>query len=1181
MRKRHFLHLSVLIALAVTLQFSVSPTFCQTRVAKSSDSLGDSVKDLKDALKDLKDFLKGKKTDKADEQSTQKTDEQPAPKADAPKADAPKSQPKPSGDVYIAVSEDGSETASGLSANDRLWAKASNMDLSLAADVPEMRISPPLDINKLTHAQYNGAVSAAMEALRGLMGELTPAEEAKFSAKWAPLFGFPTEESITYLNKLNPLLSEFLSLRGAIATAAVEFDAAWEEAVLAASYDSDEGAGEALALAAVQKDNLTALQARMVKIARAVQQLGNPPDPIQAQQQARKRHQAAIQAATGMVPVVKISPAALNGKPNTPYTFTAKMQNVSGNFTLNWVFGDGSVVTGGPVSAKHTYAKAGNYTVRVAIYDAKKSKITEASAKVNIAATAEAKATAWVLTDKKTEKTGSLTSYYEQSTVKWEVSPPVVECKHHKDGKLWSHYRYTWDEPPTRLVPGQKITLNTSLKGLPNAGYFVRPMDTAELMMTVVVDQFNQNELLGKAFAQLHNVAVKDDPNLERREKAEFTVPSIVYSKNGEIKITVSASMAGENNRAIYLYKPGTDDSPPPAVSASPTEGDTPEKTTDKTSEKASQETIDFHKSNIIIIEGHLAKDRAELAKETDPARRAALEFRILQGISDAQAEKDIIVSLESGRFVHTRTAFDDYAHAQFIQNIRENQLEMESFQRASAALYRLAGMLPPGEAWEYQDYIDKHLTMEAKTKMDKATVDKIASALNHKVQGHFQGLAAKSEEEAAWANFGLEAAENIKAGADTGMMVCSVFGGRPVYVAYQATTGYIEGGPVEAVLKSASAFGTAAHTSVEAFRGYQEGGLKGAVKSGAKAYIMSKAFEYGASKLMSGAKPATQRPTVKEQFELARFKQARSDGESLVKSFQRAQREMALAAKAGKSSQDLIRMQADLRDKAAAINSSPHAKNFLKYKGDYQVQSAYNVHMKAVHADVEAKFHTAMSQQGWNRQQLVEFRNSCSSGSVGMDSDFGLRELAGTPLLKNGQRSTLFSWQTDAQKAWAQAYKETTRRSASMSWENITTSVHAESYKDLAWLGTDKSAVTAAWGQQAADVTRYKSWHTLNDKSLSRMEKLQEVSRGTAKDINTKLQPILNNARPSSPASVESLKQAKSHWQKVHTTLEAFGNNTIDPITAERRIRELTGGKSIPQVVEDMGALMEGLLKG
>ena len=47
-----------------------------------------------------------------------------------------------------------------------------------------------------------------------------------------------------------------------------------------------------------------------------------------------------------------------------------------------------------------------------------------------------------------------------------------------------------------------------------------------------------------------------------------------------------------------------------------------------------------------------------------------------------------------------------------------------------------------------------------------------------------------------------------------------------------------------------------------------------------------------------------------------------------------------------------------------------------------------------------------------------------------------------------------------------------------------------------------------------------------------------------------------------------------------MQCVLTAFGKNDMDPITATRRIRELTGGKSIPEVVDQMATLMESLAK-
>jgi hypothetical protein len=154
---------------------------------------------------------------------------------------------------------------------------------------------------------------------------------------------------------------------------------------------------------------------------------------------------------------------------------------------------------------------------------------------------------------------------------------------------------------------------------------------------------------------------------------------------------------------------------------------------------------------------------------------------------------------------------------------------------------------------------------------------------------------------------------------------------------------------------------------------------------------------------------------------------------------------------------------------------------------------------------------------------------------------------------------------------------------------EGITTSSHPEAYKDLLWLGNDKSLVNAAWAGQAGDVTRYKAMHLLNkgDPSTAYFTKLQEVARGTAKDMESKLAPLLKQAKPvanpgpKSLMSEEALTNAKAHWGEVQSILQDFGRNDLDPLTATRRIRELTGGKSIPEVVDEMATLMESLAKG
>src|SRR5690606_35768340 len=169
--------------------------------------------------------------------------------------------------------------------------------------------------------------------------------------------------------------------------------------------------------------------------------------------------------------------------------------------------------------------------------------------------------------------------------------------------------------------------------------------------------------------------------------------------------------------------------------------------------------------------------------------------------------------------------------------------------------------------------------------------------------------------------------------------------------------------------------------------------------------------------------------------------------------------------------------------------------------------------------------------------------------GSVGMDYDIGLDETAMKSLTKNGEPAMLYNWQNDAQQSWNDAYAKVTGKSAPQAWESVTTSKHAESYRDKAWLGADKSRVSKAWGQQAADVTLYKTSHMMHDaEGLGYFERLQEVSRGAAKDFDTKVTPMLDRIKPGA-GSVDSFKASRAHWEQISKVMSDFGKNNIDPI--------------------------------
>jgi molecular chaperone DnaK (HSP70) len=76
---------------------------------------------------------------------------------------------------------------------------------------------------------------------------------------------------------------------------------------------------------------------------------------------------------------------------------------------------------------------------------------------------------------------------------------------------------------------------------------------------------------------------------------------------------------------------------------------------------------------------------------------------------------------------------------------------------------------------------------------------------------------------------------------------------------------------------------------------------------------------------------------------------------------------------------------------------------------------------------------------------------------------------------------------------------------------------------------------------------------------------------------MKTKLDPVLANAKTSSPADEEALRQARAYWKQVQEVMEDFGSNRIGPITAKQKLYQLTGKESIQEVIDEMGVTMQG----
>src|SRR3990172_7411706 len=202
--------------------------------------------------------------------------------------------------VCLSVSASAAATA-GRQAD----APAAGFDPS---SVQPAQMAPLPNLASLTSAQYCGAVSMAMEGMRLVYGDMTEEEEAKFEAKWQPLFAHPSEEVIAYLNNLNPLFTEFIGVRTALNDAGEAFDAAQLEVAAAVAIGEPNAVQEAVESARLYVAMMKSLSARMNDLTEQILTLGDPPNAQDLRARARKQHEDAFKAFETPAGMLAISP---------------------------------------------------------------------------------------------------------------------------------------------------------------------------------------------------------------------------------------------------------------------------------------------------------------------------------------------------------------------------------------------------------------------------------------------------------------------------------------------------------------------------------------------------------------------------------------------------------------------------------------------------------------------------------------------------------------------------------------------------------------------------------------------------------------------------------------------------------------------------------------------------------
>lgn len=1092
---------------------------------------------------------------------------------------------------------------------------ASNVE---PAALPPMKSAPFLDINALTPTQWDGAVAAAMEGMRMVYGPMSEAEEESFRKTWGVLRQFPSQEAVDYLNKFNPLLGEFLSLRGAVAEAGARLEEAMEQIAWAAEADDPALAMEGVTLARQHRNTILSCQKRLDEVVAELVALGNPPDGKTLMTEGQQQYKGA-----------KDFLRALVEQPGPEGEWVGYITYPKGFVVL-----DGEIIKSQP-SHFLIYAgtEPGEYhgiALDTGDYDEKEYKFVEGL---------------------DLEEIGIL-SGIQGDTLNHSYTD--------EDGDTWIVYaqRYTGGAYPDFPEVSQQVFEEARVKNdrekaerLENAG---KTGDAEETLKEVIgagighsLSDWGIQEALAhyRTREAFHAAAVKwlamagemADSEEGRLRQFDALVAGGAPQQVAKAPIPKQPSQAEkqEEEKPAEAQEPaaaiGPDDTPLHIVDDQPAEE----------RRVIDQEAIEFHSANVAIIQSNMDKDIEEIAKETNPDRRHDLEMRVLNAKANLQSEQDRIETLKTGVIVHTRSEWDDFARSQFIQNIAADQRKMEKVDRAMKKALSMADTLPYDKAEKVREIVSKGFSPEVMTATDTAKASEVIKDVYAVTTEHWEGEKKKADADAEWADTCLQTAETTKSVADKSLFLLSFAGGPAVNRVYQGAVGYIEGGPKEAFLRVGGSYNQLTGVAVDAYRGFEaavesgggwEEGFKGAGWEVAKGIAMDKAMGfvargvsrgYGAVKGLKGAdapdapkaskgkageanaqvsggatkpKPSTvpddgfNRPLT--EAELKGYKAGVVEGRKRVNSYKSTFKKLQTARKEKAPPSEIKKILRELDERSALIHSSPQAKMIMKShqrnpKNKEMVKRFVNS-MDRVHNRVQKRFHEKMDAE-WDHEGLAPIRNAGSGKSVNTDYDIARQvkfDENGLPIppMKNGRPVPESLWQVEAQKKWNESYKEITGQNPERSWETVTTGGHSEAYKDLALI--EKNGVlraNKAWAGQTSDVNQFKGDHLRRkDQPFTRIEKHVEIARSTSKECQKRLLPLMEAKTPpkTDKANYEAFMKHKNYWEKMNKIMEDMGSGRLDPLEGDRRIRLLSGGKSSLEVTHDLRNFLESLIK-
>jgi hypothetical protein len=1062
----------------------------------------------------------------------------------------------------------------------------------LSPGAEEITISQIPDINSISKLTYNSAVSSAFEALRLLYGTMPDAEYKEFESVWTPLFDYPDQKVIDYLNQLNPLILQFLSLRESYTRIIADM----QLLLLDASYAVEAGekaAWESIIYEAkINSLPLTSLENGMKNLAHKIEKLGNPPNPNEAKCDAVKRYKKML------TPEEQVCDSELTGiwigysEGYEGYEFYEKQAEcmVIYEMPMENPFSDNLIC------ATEIYTLA-EEDLRIHTCDCDKPVIGEFfyfDLEKSISA------------DKNTlELTVDGVHFYFKRATDQVLSPGtgldearVAELSSKVDA--WERQLKSMDSFNNRdeyeILERQKESCKSVIKRL---RYKQKMIPLFHAVAKAWLDDL-----------PLSLTKWRPTPGGDERVKL-FT--ELINGRHGEQK-------PSEDEGAKVV----SDDSQS-------------NKAAEEIEIQSRQEAIEFHSEIINVIRTTIEKDineRNEIQVQMQQAktpnefkahedRLKSIEMSIINKESNLQAEQDLIDSYKSGQLVHNRTVFDDVARNQFIQNIKENSSRMDATRRIAERIERQIKLLPEDLRAETRARVLKNLDAKVIGSGDIDQAKKMADAINEQVQGYAEydhALAKEAEVNAEENKFYSDLAIMAVGAVSTGFAsvalaetygagtAITLYGTKLLGAIYGGTTGLVAGGPKEGISQAVSYWSPMGNSMVQFVDGYQNTGGKdmgdkiwnGVVNAGS-GYMMGKAFEVGTKIAVKGSfavlgkesilfKPMVQSSAdrSKSVLDAMRTTQKSLNTADEIATYQKLEAELALLK--GKdpilNKTQISAKEQELQKLAAGLNASYDAKWSLKYIQDPLTRAKFDRRVQKNYAEMIPNMIKALESKGYVMKDIefIQFRNHNSGGSSSMDLDLG-------PVIRGSKREPLFIakkggtivdkevFMNDAQKAMNDEYFKLFGISAKSSDMNLVTSRHPEAFASARMLDRNIDIASFTPGELASvgKVLEVKMTGISNNKMLTNTNKIQALCRESSKEIENfllkKLQSDFDKA-PKGSQQQNNIKEKIVYWENMLVRLKKIGteeNNAMKIIDANREIMLETGGKDVTAVVKDI----------